>query len=49
MDMIQRDMFIETVFREFHGTNDIHRSLGIMNKVTDKLLSLLKNRYNISN
>jgi len=42
MDMIQYDMFIEMVFREFYGTNEIHKGPGLMDKVTDKLLPLLK-------
>jgi len=42
-------MFIEMVFREYHGTMDIHKGPGMMDKVVDKVLLLLKNRCNIPN
>lgn len=49
MDMIQCGMSIEMVFREYHGSKDIHKGPGIMDKVTEKVIALLKNRYNIPN
>jgi len=40
MDVIQCGMFIEMVFKEYHGTMDIHKGPGIMDKVADKVLLL---------
>jgi len=42
-------MFIEMVFIEYHGSKDIHKGPGIMDKVTEKVLVILKNHYNIQN
>jgi len=49
MDMIRCRKFIEMVFREYHGPNDIHKEPDIMDKVTDKVLILIKNSFNIPN
>lgn len=37
------------VFREYHRSNDINKDPGIIDKVTEKVIALLKNRYNIPN
>lgn len=47
LDMIQCGRFIEMVFREYHGTKGINKEPGIMDKVSNKVTLLLKNRYNI--
>ena len=46
IDMIKCGMFIEMVFREYHGTN-INKEPGIMDKVLNKVLLLYKNKCNI--